>query len=98
MSIEINELKYYVQKALPAVYDDSLSYYELLSKVLVKVNEVIKGVNKYFSEDIEVHVERILIEWREMARLTISFREPCSKTLHLDWKRKKQQAWIIISR
>lgn len=64
MSIKIDELKWHVQKVLPAVYDDSLSYYELISKVLAKLNEVVKEVNEYFKEDIEVHVSAILTEWK----------------------------------
>ena len=36
---------YYCQKVLPAVYDDSLSYYELLCKVTQKLNEVIEMFN-----------------------------------------------------
>lgn len=36
---------YNVQKVLPAVYDDSLSYYEFLAKVQDKLNEVITSEN-----------------------------------------------------
>ncbi len=36
---------YNVQKVLPAVYDDSLSYYELLAKIQEKLNEVITSEN-----------------------------------------------------
>lgn len=35
----------YVQKVLPAVYDDSLSYYEVLAKTQEKLNEVISDTN-----------------------------------------------------
>ena len=34
----------YVNKVMPTVYDDSLSYYEVLSKILYKLNEVIENV------------------------------------------------------
>lgn len=64
MSIEIEKINYWVQQALPQVYDDSLSFYELLSKVIAKVNEITDEVNEYFAEDIEVHVETVLIEWK----------------------------------
>lgn len=33
------------QKVLPAVYDDSLSYYEVLCKVMAKINEVIDALD-----------------------------------------------------
>lgn len=39
---EIGSFRFWVQKVLPAVYDDSLSYYELLSKVIDKLNEIIE--------------------------------------------------------
>lgn len=34
----------YINKVMPTVYDDSLSYYEVLSKVLYKINEVIEKI------------------------------------------------------
>lgn len=37
--------KYWCQKVLPAVYDDSLSYYELLCKVVAQLNTTINAVN-----------------------------------------------------
>lgn len=33
--------RYFCQRVLPTVYDDSLSYYELLCKLVAKINEVI---------------------------------------------------------
>ena len=36
---------YNIQKVLPAVYDDSLSYYELLAKIQAKMNEIIVSEN-----------------------------------------------------
>ena len=47
----MNELKYiepfrfWCQTVMPTVYDDSLSYYELLNKVAAKLNEVINACN-----------------------------------------------------
>lgn len=43
----VEPLKYHVQAVLPTVYDDSLSYYELLNKVVQKTNEVIEQINNY---------------------------------------------------
>lgn len=37
---------YNVQKVLPAVYDDSLSYYELLCKLQFKIEELVKFYNQ----------------------------------------------------
>lgn len=42
----IGAFRYWVQKVLPLVYDDSLSYYELLCKVVDKLNEVIDNENQ----------------------------------------------------
>lgn len=38
--------RYWCQKVLPLVYDDSLSYYELLNKVVVYLNNTIEDVSK----------------------------------------------------
>lgn len=37
---------YNIQKVLPAVYDDSLSYYELLTKIQCKIEEIINYYNQ----------------------------------------------------
>jgi hypothetical protein len=65
----ITKLDYYIQSAVPAVYDDSLSYYELLSKVLAKVDELIDQSNDYFSEDITKHISTTLQEWYSNGKL-----------------------------
>ena len=41
----ISALRYWCYKILPLVYDDSLSYYEILCKVTEKLNEVISNTN-----------------------------------------------------
>lgn len=41
----MNRLNFYCQKVLPLVYDDSISYYEVLCKVKAKLNEVIASQN-----------------------------------------------------
>lgn len=46
----INHLKFWCNKVLPCVYDDSLSYYELLCKVVNKLNEVIDSENTLVDE------------------------------------------------
>lgn len=50
-----NELKYFkmwCQKVLPLVYDDSLSYYETLCKIVDYLNNTIKGTNVVI-EDVD---------------------------------------------
>lgn len=60
----IKPLRFYVHKVLPLVYDDSLSYYELLGKVISKLNEVITSSNE-LSEDVYIHIEQYVDEWLE---------------------------------
>lgn len=42
----VHRLQYWCQLVLPAVFDDSLSYYELVAKVVGKLNEVIGSNNE----------------------------------------------------
>lgn len=42
----VHRLQYWCQLVLPAVFDDSLSYYELVAKVVGKLNEVIDSDNE----------------------------------------------------
>lgn len=46
----ISMFKWWVQKTMPAIYDDSLSYYELLSKVVHKLSEMIDIINEQSAE------------------------------------------------
>lgn len=41
----LTNFKFWCQKVLPLVYDDSLSYYEVLGKMVVQLNDVIDNVN-----------------------------------------------------
>lgn len=42
----VQRLQYWCRLVLPAVFDDSLSYYELVAKVVEKLNEVIASNNE----------------------------------------------------
>ena len=44
-NFSVRPLCSYYRKVLPAVYDDSLSYYEQLCRIKYKLNEVIKNLN-----------------------------------------------------
>lgn len=60
MNETIKTLRFYCQKVLPLVYDDSLSYYELLCKVCDKLNEVItaqNGIPEYIEKKIKEYIE-----------------------------------------
>ena len=62
-------MPYWCQKILPAVYDDSLSYYQLLGRILEKYNEVIEIVNKH-SETLIDHENRITLTEKQIVELT----------------------------
>ena len=53
--VTIDKLKFWCYKILPLVYDDSLSYYEVICKTTQKLNEVIGNINnipEYINEEI----------------------------------------------
>lgn len=54
----IQRFRFWCQKVLPAVYDDSLTYYELLCKVIDKLNELIAKDNEQ-SEVINLLAEEL---------------------------------------
>lgn len=68
----MRRLRFWVQKVLPLVYDDSLSYYELLNKVVAKLNEMIgvietiEGkVDDIYNSNLRPVVADILSQWLE---------------------------------
>lgn len=65
----IRNLRFFCQRVLPVVYDDSLSYIELLYKVINKINETVIEINKLedyiTSEDFTREVKQYVDEWLE---------------------------------
>ena len=62
--------KYWVQNTLPLVFDDSLSYYEVLSKVVAYLNQTIEAVkveddNIRALRDAYIQLETYLNEWTD---------------------------------
>lgn len=62
LPFHINPFKFWVQQALPTVFDDSLSYTEVLNKIAYTLNEVIKTSNMVNSNllneyDVNKHYE-----------------------------------------
>lgn len=47
MDEQVKQFRFWCQKVIPLVYDDSISYYETLCKVSQKLNEVIEYVNNF---------------------------------------------------
>lgn len=44
---DVNAIRYWCQNAIPAVYTDELSYYEVLCKTLEKLNEMLANMRTY---------------------------------------------------
>ena len=59
---KLTPFKFWCQKVLPTVYDDSLSYYEVLNKVTEFLNEVIEQMNT-LTQNIEDYEENLTGEW-----------------------------------
>ena len=58
----VDKLRYYAYKILPLVYDESLSYYEVLNKVVYKVNEVIGYVDNVLVGRIRELVSSLVVD------------------------------------
>ena len=82
---QVQPFRFWCQKILPAVYDDSLSYYELLCKVIDKLNEIIEVDN----EQNRV-IELIIAQLEELQSLFKQFMESGFD----DYYRKQIEQWI----
>ena len=61
---KIPTFKFWCQKVLPLVYDDSLSYYEVLCKVVEYLNKLIKDSNSFIYKLDELEAElKVVQEW-----------------------------------
>lgn len=59
---ELKPFRYWCQRVLPLVYDDSLSYYELLCKVIDYLNKTIENVNELSENFDELRKEFITLK------------------------------------
>ena len=74
----IKPLRFFSQKVLPLVYDDSLSYYEVLSKVTQKLNELITAFNDEVIDMIKEAVNKFFVSTMynyQTETITIIFEE-----------------------
>lgn len=72
---KISPFKFWCQKVLPTVYDDSLSYYEVLNKVTEFLNEVITQMNT-LTENVENYETELTAEWEQYkTELTAAWNE-----------------------
>ena len=63
---DLNTFKFWCQKVLPLVYDDSLSYYEILCKVVDYINNMIENQKELTNELAELKSELVVVQkWIE---------------------------------
>lgn len=67
---KLPNFKFWCQKVLPLVYDESLSYYEVLCKVVDYINNLIKTDNEIID-----NVESLQSEMAEIQKWIINFDE-----------------------
>lgn len=61
---DLNHFKFWCQKVLPLVYDDSLSYYEVLCKVVEYINKIIDDENGTLAQIEELRNElEVVKQW-----------------------------------
>lgn len=58
---KIKPLRYYSEKVLPLVYDDSISYYEVLGKVTRKLNELVDAFNSEVVDIIKESLNKFFV-------------------------------------
>lgn len=62
----LDTFKFWCQKVLPLVYDDSLSYYEILCKVVDYINNIIENQKEFSDELAELESElKTVQKWIE---------------------------------
>ena len=52
---DLQPFRYWCHKVLPLIYDDSLSYYELLCKVVAYLNEAMEDVETLHGDITKLH-------------------------------------------
>lgn len=58
----VADFKFWCQKVLPLVYDDSISYYEVLGKMVVYLNQVIDNINATTANVAELEDDFLLLQ------------------------------------
>ena len=71
-NVHFPDFAFWLQKTQPLVYDDALSYYEVLCRISAMVNQLIKQVNdltdaqKQFIKDATDLLNKIINEWNSI--------------------------------
>ena len=70
--VHFPDFAFWMQKTQPLVFDDALSYYEVLARIAAMLNKLIKQVNdltdeqKKFIEDATQLLNQIITEWNSI--------------------------------
>lgn len=61
MAISVKTMNFWCQKVLPLVYEDSLSYYEVICKLVSRTNEIVEEMKNYadFFEEFQTTSDEI---------------------------------------
>lgn len=59
---ELKPFRYWCQKVMPLVYDDSLSYYELLCKVVDYLNKTMHDVDTLHTDVVQLHAAYVQLQ------------------------------------
>lgn len=74
---QMQKLRYWCQRIIPLVYDDSLSYLEVLAKVVSYLNQVVEANNDII-QTLELHDE----ELEELKQVTAYLSEQMDKIIN----------------
>lgn len=78
----LEHFRFWCQKVLPLVYDDSLSYYEILCKVVTYINELISQ-DKIFVDEIESLKKELSVVQKWINDFDTSYAEEIIKNILL---------------
>lgn len=92
----LTHFRFWCQKVLPLVYDNSLSYYEVLCKVVDYINKIIGDENSVIQELNELKAELAIIqEWID--NFDTSYAEQIIKDslAHMIWVGINDNGYIV---
>ena len=70
---KIENFRFWCQKVLPLVYDDSLSYYEVLCKIRDYINDIIGNMDELASaiEDLDNRLDKVEAKLNDLSKLIV---------------------------
>lgn len=88
----VQPLRYWCHKVLPLVYDDALSYYEVLCKVSQKLNEVIEAQEGFadgLEQSLQAQIDALARQWdAQIRKLITDFQTQVTGQINAN------QAWV----